>query len=127
MRTLDEEYEAARPVPPFSNSSQGCGWMANNCDRCLHDKEARNDTGPGCPLVAVALMGRTPAQWLCETEKDWTYGNFRCINFRNENDGPGPEPQPIPDPPGQLTLAPRGDYEGHRMLTNPQPQEVPAQ
>jgi hypothetical protein len=111
-------YAEARDETPFSNSDQGCGWMARNCDRCLNDKPAREGRdGEGCPLVLVALMGRTPIQWLAETEGAWIYGDFHCIEFRDENDGPGPEPQPIPDPPGQLTLLPRDTYEGHRMLT----------
>lgn len=118
MRTYDEAFAAATDGAPFSNGSQGYGWMANNCDRCLHDKPARsNDPGEGCPLVLVALMNKTPAEWLAETEEAWVYGNFTCIEFRDENNGPGPEPTPIPDPPGQLTLLPREDYTGHRMLT----------
>lgn len=118
MRTYDEAFDAAIDERPFSNGSQGEGWMANNCDRCVHDKAARsNNPGEGCPLVLVALMGRTPAEWLAPTEEAWIYGNFTCIEFRDENHGPGPEPTPIPDPPGQLTLLPRDQYEGHRMLS----------
>jgi hypothetical protein len=114
----DRLYDEARDERPFSNGSQGYGWMAANCDRCIHDKPARQGDGSqGCPLVLVALMGKTPAQWLCETDEDWVHANFRCIEFRDESDGPGDEPQPIPDPPGQLTLVPRETFEGHRMLT----------
>lgn len=114
----DRLYDEARDERPFSNGSQGYGWMAANCDRCIHDKPARQgNEGQGCPLVLVALMGRTPAQWLCETDEQWIHADFHCIEFRDENDGPGPEPQPIPDPPGQLTLLPRDDYEGVRMLS----------
>lgn len=116
--SLDRLYDEARPERPFSNGSQGYGWMARNCDHCIHDKSARSDDyGPGCPLVMVALMGRTPIQWLAETEEAWVYGDFRCIEFRSEDDGPGPEPQPIPTPPGQGELLPREDYEAVRMLT----------
>ena len=114
----DRLYEEAQDGRPFSNGSQGYGWMAANCDRCIHDKPARQgDDGQGCPLVLIALMGKTPAQWLCETDEDWVHANFRCVEFRDENGGPGPDPQPMPDPPGQLTLVPREVYEGHRMLT----------
>lgn len=121
----DRLYEEARREAPFSNGSQGYGWMAANCDRCIHDKDAREGDGiGGCPLVLVALMGRTPIQWLAETEEAWVYGDFHCIEFRDENGGPGPEPTPIPDPPGQLTLCPRADFEGHRMLTPLHTEEV---
>lgn len=115
----DRLYEEARDETPFSNSDQGCDWMARNCGHCIHDKSARQDTGGGCPLVLVALMGRTPAQWLCETEQQAIFADYRCIEFRDENNGPGPEPQPIPDPPGQLTLVPRAEFEGVRMLSAP--------
>lgn len=120
-------YDEARDEAPFSNGSQGYGWMANWCDRCIHDKPAREGRdGEGCPLVLVALMGKTPIQWLAETEEAWVYGDFHCIEFRGEDDGPT-DPQPIPDPPGQLTLLPREDYEGHRMLSPlPEPQAVSA-
>lgn len=124
---LDRLYDEARPERPFSNSSQGYGWMHNWCGRCVHDKSARHETenGPGCPLVAVAMMGRTPIQWLAETEDAWVYGDFHCIEFRDEDDGVGPEPQPIPTPPGQGELLPREAFEGHRMLTPlPEPSEV---
>jgi len=115
---VDRYYDEARPERPFSNGSQGYGWMANNCDRCIHDKPAREGReGEGCPLILVALMGRTPAQWLAETDEAWVYGDFTCIEFRNEDDGPGPEPQPIPTPPGQGELLPREDYQAVRMLT----------
>jgi hypothetical protein len=44
------------------------------------------------------------------------------VEFRDENGGPPPEPTPVPDPPGQLVLVPREQYEGHRMLTTiPEP------
>lgn len=109
---LDALYDEARDEPPFSNSD-GYGWFDNNCGTCLHDKPARTGGGlGGCPLVTVALMGRTPRQWLASTGSDrWT-----CVEYRHEDDGPV-EPQPIPDPPGQLVLAPREEFEGVRMLT----------
>lgn len=119
-------YDEARDETPFSNGSQGYGWMARNCDRCIHDKPAREgNDGQGCPLVLVALMGRTPIQWLCETEEQQIHADFHCIEFRDEDDGPSPEPTPIPDPPGQLTLLPRDEFEGVRMLSPlPEPQAV---
>lgn len=124
----DRLYAEARDEAPFSNGDEGYGWMANWCDRCIHDVDQRSKeiTGPGCPLVMVALMGRTPIQWLDQKEittdgrlaRPYSrHDQYHCIEFRDENYGPGPEPQPIPDPPGQLVIAPREDYQGHRMLT----------
>lgn len=115
-------YDEARDEPAFSNSDEGIGWMANWCDRCIHDKPARNgDDANGCPLVLISLMDRRPIQWLDgprnEQGRYSLADQYHCIEFRSENDGPGPEPQPIPDPPGQLTFAPREPFEGVRMLT----------
>jgi hypothetical protein len=74
----------------------------------------------------VAYLGRTPIQWMegpRSTEGLISIPNqYRCIEYRHEDDGPA-DPQPIPDPPGQLTLIPREDYQGHRMLTTA-PQET---
>ncbi|MFD8384290.1 hypothetical protein ACFV2X_38210 [Streptomyces sp. NPDC059679] len=123
----DKLFEEARDGAPFSNSSQGYSWMANWCDRCIHDKPARQgNDGQGCPLILVALMDKTPIQWLCETKEQAIHADYHCIEFRDEDDGPGGEPRPIPDPPGQLTLLPRGEYEGVRMLTPFEPDQIPA-
>ncbi|MFD8740828.1 hypothetical protein ACFV06_38750, partial [Streptomyces sp. NPDC059618] len=104
------------------------GWMANWCDRCVHDRPARQEEGPGCPLVLVALMGRTPAQWLTpDADADaHVFAEYHCIEFRGEDDGPGPEPQPVPDPPGQFCLWPREPFESVRMFVQPCPEAVPA-
>lgn len=115
-------WAEARDQPPFSNGTEGDGWMDANCSTCIHDKPAREDDyANACPLLLIALTGRTPAQWLDgPRDERGLYsiaGQYRCIYYRHEDDGPGPEPTPIPDPPGQLTLMPRGRFEGHRMLT----------
>jgi hypothetical protein len=113
--TLDELFEQARPVMPFSNSDHGMSWMSRWCDRCVHDRPARQGReGEGCSLVLVGLMGRTPAQWLTPDG----VGDYHCIEFRGEDDGPGPEPTPIPDPPGQLALFDRAPFEGVRMFAD---------
>lgn len=120
-------WNEARDEPPFSNGTEGDGWVYANCGTCWHDREQRNTEilGPGCPLVMVALNGRTPIQWLDgPRDNHGRYsiaGQYHCVEYRHEDDGPA-EPQPIPDPPGQMTLAPRADYEGVRMLTQPTPE-----
>lgn len=122
MDTVDNLYDAARQEPPFSNSTEGYGWMGENCGTCIHDKDQRSKeiTGPGCPLVMVALMGRTPVQWL-DGPRDssglHSIGTqYTCVEYRHEDDGPT-DPTPIPDPPGQFTLLPREGLEGVRMLS----------
>lgn len=119
-------HDEARDEPPFSNGDEGYGWMDANCSTCIHDKPTRNgDDGNGCPLILVALVGRTPIQWLDQkrvTPDGRMYelysraDQYHCIEYRHEDDGPT-DPQPVPDPPGQLMLLPRGDYEGVRMLS----------
>lgn len=121
-------YDEARDEAPFSNGTEGDGWLSANCSTCIHDKPARNgDDANGCPLILVALMGRTPIQWMEGPRSPEGYisiaNQYRCIEYRHEDDGPT-DPQPIPDPPGQLTLVPREIYEGVRMLT-PLPEPVP--
>lgn len=132
MDTVDNLYDAARQEPPFSNSGEGYGWMGENCGTCIHDKDQRSEeiAGPGCPLVMVALMGRTPAQWL-DGPRDssglYSIGTqYTCVEYRHEDDGPT-YPTPIPDPPGQLTLLPREGLVGVRMLSAlPEDSHVPA-
>lgn len=128
----DALYDEARDEPAFSNSDEGYGWMDNWCARCIHDKDQRDDVdnpGPGCPLILISLMGRRPIQWLDgPRDEHGRYSiadQYHCIEYRNEDDGPGPEPQPVPDPPGQLTLAPREQYEGVRMFVQA-PERQPA-
>lgn len=126
LPTYDEAWARAQEGSPFSNGDEGYGWMARWCDRCINDKPAReDDPGSGCPLVSVALLGRTPVEWLDQkrTGPDgllvpYSIGDqYHCMYFRDEDDGGDPEPTPIPDPPGQLVLAPREPFEQARMLT----------
>ncbi len=123
MDDQDTLWAQSRDESPFSNGTEGYGWMAANCGTCIHDKPARHgDEGNGCPLILLALVGRTPAQWLegPRDENGWyaIATQYTCIEYRNENDGPGPEPRPIPTPPGQGELIPREPFEGTRMLTS---------
>lgn len=61
----DIAYTRARQRPAFANGTEGDAWMANWCERCAVDqphREGRDDIG--CPLILVAIQGRTPAEWL---------------------------------------------------------------
>lgn len=129
MDDYDTAFERARGESPFSNGTCGYGWMDAWCNQCIHDKPARQgDDGNGCPLIMVALVGRTPAEWLPGdpyTDSGFSIPKqYTCVMFRHEDDGGDPEPKPIPDPPGQLTLFPRDGFEGVRML-KPVPSDSP--
>ena len=111
MRTYDEAMAAARPGRPFSNGTEGYGWMDNWCDRCVHDKGTRDGTDDrGCPLVMVALMERTPIEWIDgPRDEQGRYSiedQYHCTEFRDENDGGDDDPDPGPPPvaPGQVDM-----------------------
>lgn len=118
-----------RDVPPFSNSDEGYGWTASWCDRCLVDAPFRNGISPtGCPLLIIALTGRTPAEWIDgPRDEHGRYSiadQYHCVNFRAPGGGGG-EPRPKPTPCGQLELFSRDEHEGRRVLT-PLPEDAPA-
>lgn len=47
----------------FSNGTEYESWRTAWCDTCTHDREFRDDKGPGCMLNLSALMGQTPPEW----------------------------------------------------------------
>jgi hypothetical protein len=104
MRSYDEAYAAARDEPAFSNGTEGEAWTENWCERCVHDSPELVDRGEGCPLIMVALMGRTPGEWL--RQEGFRLGDqYRCVEFRDQDDpGPGYEAPPDPPLPGQEVL-----------------------
>lgn len=64
--SLDYEtaYAASTPEPPFSNGTEYYDWSARWCDNCAQEDEfIRSGKGLGCPLLMVALLGRTPVEW----------------------------------------------------------------
>jgi hypothetical protein len=73
MRHYAEIEATARDVPAFSNGTQGYGWMANWCDRCIHDDLDAPSTDPsgiiGCPIIAVTMVGKTPSEFLADDER----------------------------------------------------------
>lgn len=62
MRAYDEAMAAAADRPAFSNGFEGERWMAQWCERCANDLSI--DTDGGCPLLFVALNGKTPAEFI---------------------------------------------------------------
>lgn len=115
MRAYDEIDKDARDGSPFSNSTSGEMWMSRWCHRCANDSPEMVDRGEGCPLILVALCGRTPVEWL---EQEGIQ-DYHCIEFRPEDDGGGDDKQkPPPQPmPGQVELFPSTDtHQGVRMF-----------
>lgn len=105
MRTYDAAWGAAQDEPAFSNGTEGEIWMTNWCYRCQHEAD--------CPLLLVALMDRTPAEWFEQPEG--SADEYHCAEFRDQNgDGSG-EPEPQPEPPDMDGLFERPE-RGVRML-----------
>lgn len=111
MRSYDEAFAAAKDRRPFSNGTEGHAWTENWCEECVHDKSARDDDTPpdprnnglvGCPLLAVALMQRTPVEWIDQTT-DGTHrlgDTYHCTEYRDDDPGDDGSPeQPSPPPP----------------------------
>ena len=98
--TYDQASATATDQPAFSNGTDGELWMCAWCDVCIHDRAGRAGTGEGCPLVLIALLGRTPMEWRRDGDA------YECTDFSPESDGgPDPdEPTPIPVVDGQVDL-----------------------
>lgn len=117
-----------RDGSPFSNSTEGYAWIENWCDRCIHDKPAREDRyEDACQILTLSLIGKTPGEWL--RQDGFRLGDqYHCIEFRSEDDGPEPPTEPMPTPPGQGELIPMEPYVGTRMFADvvaeATPQEV---
>lgn len=97
MRTYPEAMATSRDEPAFSNSSMWELWAPRWCYRCTKDSPEMVDRGAGCPLIMVALMGRTPVEWTAATERDRIFGNYQCSEFE-ERPADDEEPQPEPGP-----------------------------
>lgn len=122
---FDDSLKRSRPGRPFSNGTEGYGWMGNWCDRCLRDAPFRNTgKGSGCPLIAVAMLHeRTPAEWLDgprdEKGRYSIEDQYHCIEFRAPGSGGG-GPRPKPDPPDMDALFERPEQQA-RMFVQPEP------
>lgn len=124
---FDDAFKRSRDQAPFSNGTEGYGWMANWCDRCLRDAPfQRMGKGSGCPLLQVALLDRTPAEWLDgPRDERGLYSiadQYTCIEFKAPGDGGG-EPRPKPEPPDMDGLFERPERHT-RMYVQPQPKHA---
>lgn len=136
MRTYDEIMSTARDEAPFSNGTEGFGWMENWCWRCHNPAELawrRYEEGKrkmpptefpgGCPLMLVALQQKTPTEWIDQWKEGEPYpiDRFHCIEFRGPDDGRNGEPRPKRDPTGMDGLFPCPERRV-RMLKQPETQ-----
>lgn len=140
MRTEAEIFATARDEPPFSNGTEGYGWMENWCYAPCHNpievawqryEDGKRKTPPkeypgGCPLLRCALLGKTPTEWIEQPRDDGLScigDQYHCIEFRGPDDGRGGgrggEPRPRRDPPGMDGLFPKPERRV-RMLKQPE-------
>lgn len=126
-----DALKRSRDRRPFANGTEGYGWMANWCDRCLRDAPFRNmGKGSGCPLLMVAMVeSRTPAEWLEQVNDEGLYSigdHYHCIEFRAPGGDGGNEPKPKPDPRGQGTLFDRPPSQSRMLTREPEREQVMA-
>ena len=119
----DDAFKLSREGPAFSNGTEGYGWMANWCDRCLRDAPFRNGIAPtGCPLILVALAERIPAQWFDgPRDEHGRYSiaqQYTCIEFKAPGSG-GDGPRPKPEPPDMDGLFPKPERTRRQFVPVP--------
>lgn len=145
MRSEQEILDTARDEPPFSNGTEGYGWMENWCWRpCMNpvekawrDCEDGKRKNPmkgyagGCPLLLCALLGKTPTEWIDQWDGKSPYpiDRFHCTEFRGPDGGGGDDPFGGPparpprakrEPKNMDGLFPRPP-RAVRMLKQPEP------
>jgi hypothetical protein len=116
MRTDAQITADAKDEQAFSNMTSFEIWAGNVCaagNGCKHDSlwgGAAQDPEVDCPLITVAILGRTPQEWLAQTEPaDAESQHYHCTEYEEEpatvDDHISPEPVPQGEPlPGQLSL-----------------------
>lgn len=79
---------AERIEHPFANGTEGRAWMAEWCNRCLHDHGMHDDSGNGCPIFVHSIVGDdlggyTPMIWQPYEHDWWHYlpAGIRCAAF----------------------------------------------
>lgn len=117
VRSVAEIEADARDGSPFSNSTEWEIWSSQLCDRCKVDAPARDrgDYANGCPLILIALGGKTPAEWLEQAEL--VPDRFHCVEYR-DNDEPRRITHPERPMPGQGELIPRADFERPKVFAD---------
>lgn len=70
---LESELARARDGRAFSNGFEGESWTRVWCADCQIGEEH-------CPLIGVALLGRTPAAW--EERQPMDLNRYVCHEYR---------------------------------------------
>lgn len=77
---------------PFANGTEGRAWMDKWCEHCRHDHDMHtpDGSGPGCGLIANAMLsdhddypGAWPEAWLPEPDDGRFFLPSRlvCLHF----------------------------------------------
>lgn len=106
--SLDQDTIEANATDgsPFSNGTTGYDWMGRWCDVCKIDGPFQRGVADlGCPIVLVAMLGKTPAEWVETGVQDYCCTEF--IPDDHGGDDGDPEPHPLFPPPvveGQVDM-----------------------
>lgn len=77
LLSIEAELERSEDKMPFSNSTEGVGWMSIWCEECAHE--------PDCPLLLVSMMDRTPAAW--ELRDQASINRYTCTQYEGAEGG----------------------------------------
>jgi len=108
VRSYEEIEADARPGTAFSNGTSFEIWSAGWCERCKWDAAFQSGTtDQGCPLLLIAIMGKTPKEWTETGLQDYDCSEF--VSDDDGDDGDGPETPDGPTSPaveidGQVDL-----------------------
>jgi hypothetical protein len=80
LPSFEDAEATAADRSPFSNGFEWDVWSARWCHRCL------NDANEDCPLILVAMLGKTPSQWV-EGEILGLETRYSCNGFEDLPDG----------------------------------------
>lgn len=104
MRSFEDIQADATDKAPFSNGTMGYGWMGEWCYECKVDGPfQRDEADEGCPLLLVAMLGRTPKEWTDQGLQD-----YHCSEFVPDDHGDDDGEDPVPPAP----TGPAVDVEG---------------
>lgn len=101
VRDQSEIERDALPVRAFSNSTEWEIWAYGWCH-----KPCAKDANEDCPLLTVAVLGKTPAEWT-----KVGLGDYRCSEFE-EAEQPEMPPVPVLDDEPDPLRRPDGEFVG---------------
>jgi len=73
---VPEYRQDGRQFTP-SNGTEGMDFMAQFCDRCSRENEAKEIR---CPILTASMMGEGPAEWVYQNEQPL------CTKFLSRED-----------------------------------------